>query len=258
MERISRTSYQKKAKQRRVQLKLAKLGIGILILLICVGFLYKYQQTKQRQSEFLQQYPIRGISLSQKNNYVDFNELKNKGVSFVYLRSGQGATYIDDDFDNNYSRSVGSGLKVGVYHQYGFDSPIKKQAENLEKIATDQTGDLPFRIDIDYYGEYTKDSVDKKVLQRRVNELVKILYQKYKRPVLLKTTSDNYQALAKIPHTEFWVTDSTREKQVKYKTFTKTAPLYENGENDGRHVVVFNGNKVQWERYINKLEKDGS
>ena len=61
-----------------------------------------------------------GVDLSQIEDYVDFNRLKNAGIDYVMLKIGQrgyssGQINIDENFVDNATRAYNAGLDIGVY-----------------------------------------------------------------------------------------------------------------------------------------------
>jgi len=77
-----------------------------------------------------------GIDVSKWNGNIDWNAVKNSGVSYVIIRCGyrgssQGALIKDSKFESNIKGAVNAGLKVGVYF---FTQAIDK-SEALEEAS---------------------------------------------------------------------------------------------------------------------------
>ncbi|WP_429971358.1 GH25 family lysozyme [Fructilactobacillus sp. Tb1] len=225
--------------------------IFIAIIFIILGHI---QANNQARARFFAKYPIRGVSLNQDSNYMDFNEFKQRGGSFVYIRSSQGTDYLDDNFNDNYSRSIGSGLKIGVYHQYGFGTSITGQEKNFSRAVDGQIGQLPIRIDIDYYGKYTDQTVNKQQLHQRIKQFVNYLYQRYDRPVLIKTNQTNYQTLKNIPHTQFMLHKGVAGANVTFNNLNSNDSFYKDGKSSDDSMAAYHGNKVQWKQYLERME----
>lgn len=63
---------------------------------------------------------VMGIDVSKWNGIIDWNAVKNSGVSYVIIRCGyrgssQGTLIVDPTFQNNIKGATEAGLKVGVY-----------------------------------------------------------------------------------------------------------------------------------------------
>ncbi len=94
-------------------------------------------------------YPVRGIDLSHHNGHVDFNAVRDAGISFVYLKATDGVGDVDPLFADNFARAKAAGLKVGVYHFFRTHRGGRQQAEVLLETVRDLDVDLPLAIDLE-------------------------------------------------------------------------------------------------------------
>lgn len=256
MSKLSRKAYQQQQRVSRRQKWMIIMG---LLLCLCVIGLLIFQHIagqRQQQKQFLTKHPVRGLIINQDDSYVDFTQVNQDGMKYAYLRASQGASFTDDNFNDNYSRSIGSGLKIGVYHQFGFGSSIKGQEKNFVESVGNNIGDLPIEIRISYYGNYNSHNVKPKKLFNDVNEMTAYLYHKYHRPVLLKTNQRNYEILKKIPHAQFAITGKQHAKNSKFIGLSNANQIYDNGKISEYEMSAFNGNKVKWEEYLKQLKSD--
>lgn len=79
---------------------------------------------------------ILGIDVSTWNGSIDWNKVKNSGVSYVIIRTGfrgstQGALVEDNRFRQNIQGATNAGLKVGVY----FFSQAVNEVEAVEEAS---------------------------------------------------------------------------------------------------------------------------
>ena len=79
---------------------------------------------------------ILGIDVSTWNGNIDWNKVKNSGVSYVIIRTGfrgstQGALVEDNRFRQNIQGATNAGLKVGVY----FFSQAVNEVEAVEEAS---------------------------------------------------------------------------------------------------------------------------
>ncbi len=77
-----------------------------------------------------------GIDVSKHNGSIDWNAVKNSGVSYVIIRCGyrgytQGSLIIDPKFEQNIKGATAAGLKVGVY----FFSQAVDEVEAVEEAS---------------------------------------------------------------------------------------------------------------------------
>ncbi|WP_054663711.1 GH25 family lysozyme [Lacticaseibacillus camelliae] len=123
--------------------------VGVLLAVTLValgGWLWTQRKTG------VAKYPVRGVVLSQSDGSADFQALQSSGVAFVYLKSTQGASFFDDSFATNYQQASGSGLEVGVYHYFSFDSDPGAQADYFAEKVGKNIGTLPIGLRVVFYG----------------------------------------------------------------------------------------------------------
>jgi len=58
----------------------------------------------------------RGIDISVWQGDIDFREVKRSGISYVYIRAGEGTSLIDSKFERNYKQAREEDMQVGFYH----------------------------------------------------------------------------------------------------------------------------------------------
>ncbi|MDB6024751.1 MAG: Endoglucanase [Verrucomicrobiales bacterium] len=52
---------------------------------------------------------------------LNWNTLKNDGISFAWGKASQGTTYVDDTFKTNVTKAKASGIVIGAYHFANYD-----------------------------------------------------------------------------------------------------------------------------------------
>ncbi|WP_283679115.1 GH25 family lysozyme [Lentilactobacillus sp. Marseille-Q4993] len=241
------------SQQRKSRQKTAKILIGFFVLafLIAGGWLIYHQH----QQKLLRMYPVKGVSITQSNGYIDFEELKNDGFSFVYLRASQGAMYSDDSFSSNFQRSQGSQLPIGVYHVFSFSSSVSDQFKNFSREVGYDTGSLPIAVSIQYYGDYNKSTLENDRVRDRIIKFVKLLRRYYKRPIMIWTNSEilgvlNIHVSRKY---QVWLTDGRLGRPNADATFMSAddhSPVKMGNQTTLLPETVFNGSKQKWHRYL--------
>lgn len=78
----------------------------------------------------------RGIDVSAYQGSIDWNKVKNSGISFVIIRCGfrgytQGGLILDSKYESYIKGATAAGLKVGIY----FFSQAKTEAEAVEEAS---------------------------------------------------------------------------------------------------------------------------
>ncbi len=102
---------------------------------------------------------IMGIDVSKYNGNIDWDAVKNSGVSYVIIRCGyrgytQGSIIIDSKFEQNIKGATNAGLKVGVY----FYSQAIDEVEAVEEasfvldVVKNYKITYPIFLDVEYSG----------------------------------------------------------------------------------------------------------
>ena len=102
-----------------------------------------------------------GIDVSHYQGSVGWSGVKAAGISFALAKASDGASYVDDQFANNWQGMKTAGIIRGAYHFYETqDDPIL-QAQNFENtVGSLGATDLPPVLDIETYnGAYGSASL---------------------------------------------------------------------------------------------------
>ncbi len=92
---------------------------------------------------------IKGVDLSNNNPISDLSTLAQNGVQYLYLKSTEGATFVDQLTPGRYGQAKSLGLKVGFYHFLVGTSTPEAQAENAYNATKNYTQDLVFMLDVE-------------------------------------------------------------------------------------------------------------
>jgi lysozyme len=92
---------------------------------------------------------VQGIDVSHAQQTVDWNEVRQAGKVFVFIKATDGITYTDPLFAANWSGAKAAGLLRGAYHFYETNDDPAAQAENFLNVVKLEPGDLPPVVDIE-------------------------------------------------------------------------------------------------------------
>ncbi|MCM1029717.1 MAG: hypothetical protein NC342_08970 [Pseudoflavonifractor sp.] len=127
-------------------MKLALLGLTLIMLPLAGGC------REEARGPSADTYPVRGIDVSVHNGEIDFERVREAGVSFAIIKATEGTDWQDRNLTRNYARARRAGLKVGLYHFFRFNTPGRLQALNLIEATATRPVDLPLVIDIEEFG----------------------------------------------------------------------------------------------------------
>ncbi|NMM65508.1 glycosyl hydrolase [Clostridium sp. P21] len=78
---------------------------------------------------------MKGIDVSNNDENIDFNQVKNAGYEIVYLKSTEGLTYNDNKMREFYEGCKANQLKIGFYHFLRKNDPTQEAIHFLNAIS---------------------------------------------------------------------------------------------------------------------------
>ncbi|KAF9051779.1 putative N,O-diacetyl muramidase [Panaeolus papilionaceus] len=100
-----------------------------------------------------QDVPQQGIDVSQHQSNIDWDAVRNKGVSFVYIKATTGDTFKSPAFASQYTGATNAGLIRGAYHvAFPDTSSGATQAKHFVSNGGDWSSDgrtMPGALDIE-------------------------------------------------------------------------------------------------------------
>lgn len=212
----------------------------LIVILLVIGLIGGVAIYHHYEISKLNQYPYRGVSVTQQDGYVDFFSLAKTGQKFVYIRASQGSIYTDNNFDNNYQRSQGSGLKIGVYHVFSFDSRPQTQFNNFKNQIATSVGTLPIAVQIK--GDQLLSSSQIKSLDWFVRRVRRF----YQRPVIIWT---NPKVAHQLKLGQNLINNHFNQHD-KIVVLSSKETLNLNGQDNNVTQFVFNGNGRNWRNFV--------
>ena len=101
-------------------------------------------------------YEIHGIDISHHQGTIDWRTLRERGlinetpIRFIMIKATEGASRVDENFEENFREAREYGFTRGAYHFYSVYSPAEKQAAFYIKHAKLENGDLPPVLDVEH------------------------------------------------------------------------------------------------------------
>lgn len=222
-----------------------------LIMLVVLGVV-GWHRWAAHQKQQLANYPVRGVTINQDSGYLDFQQLA-KRADFAYLQATSGATYTDDDFSDNYSRSQGASLKVGVVHTFSFTSSAARQYRHFHETVAQDTGTLPIMVAVSYYGKYNSNNTDMAVQGQKLKQLVSQLAWYHQGVIIFGTKQVLNQFVRPVlPNQDYWVAGGKltgHSSQVKMIEYDANGSVTQNGQALPVARSVFNGTQQVWQKF---------
>lgn len=116
-----------------------------------------------------------GIDVSGWQGEIDFSQVKNSGIDFVYIKSSEGQNTVDSYFRRNYEGARSNGLNIGFYH-YVRARTTEEAILEAEHFASTIAGTVPtckLAMDFENFGNLSTSEINEisKVFLERVQEL---------------------------------------------------------------------------------------
>jgi len=92
---------------------------------------------------------VQGIDVSHLQQTIDWNQVRQAGKLFAFIKATDGITWTDPLFTTNWAAARAAGLLRGAYHFYETDDDPTAQAEHFLSVVSLQPGDLPPVVDFE-------------------------------------------------------------------------------------------------------------
>ena len=159
---------------------------GIMAYLIWNGRILLNNPSKTR-------YPVRGVDVSHYQGEIDWKVLGRQDIDFAYIKATEGSSHVDEKFSQNWSESALSGLAVGAYHFFSFDSPAESQAQNFIQTVGKREGMLPPVVDFEFYGDKRSNPPPVSQAAEQLELMLEMLGEHYGVTPVIYATEETYE-----------------------------------------------------------------
>lgn len=136
-------------------------GVGMIFVYIWVFYYFFVGPTGFRwralygDANYPDGYEIHGIDISHYQGKIDWDELRGAQIDgcplrFVIIKSTEGASRVDDKFENNFYEAREHGFIRGAYHFWSNKSSAREQAYHFLSKVPLEDGDLPPVLDVEH------------------------------------------------------------------------------------------------------------
>ncbi|TGL59791.1 glycoside hydrolase family 25 protein [Leptospira jelokensis] len=163
--------------------------VSFLFLIVCsiyqmfdlglIWFVYPSQE----------QYPIKGIDVSNHQGKIDWSLVPKNEISFVYVKATEGGDFKDKSFLSNWSEAKKEGFKVGAYHFFTLCKPGIEQAKNfIETVPFDSLSLAPV-VDLEFEGN-CKERPNLENVQNEIQTFLDHVDSHFKKKTILYLTNE--------------------------------------------------------------------
>lgn len=168
-----------------------------LLLLISVFSALVWNGTILLNNPSQSRYPVRGVDVSRYQGQIDWNVLASNDISFAFIKATEGNSHVDSCFSYNYEEARKTGLRVGAYHFFSYDSEGQTQAEHYIAVVEKTDGMLPPVIDLEFYGAKEQNPPAQDQVRQELTIMLGRLEEYYgMKPIIYATEKSYKQYLA--------------------------------------------------------------
>jgi len=183
--------------------------IAISVFAICY---YLLIHSKKESSTFDKtKFTVRGVDISHHNPIIDWNEVHEQNIGFVYMKATGGISHLDRNYIYNYKAAKDKGIKAGSYHFYLFAASGEEQARHFIRTAKCESGDLYPAIDVEHSPDnpYSQDTAYISIVINELKVLENELYEYYGVHPLIYTNRDCHKLYINnnFPDNMIWMCD---------------------------------------------------
>lgn len=194
------------AKKKRRLFWLCGIGSGLL-LLAAAAFLLVWNGVILLNNPSRESYPVRGVDVSSYQGDIDWPLLASQGIDFAFIKATEGSGFVDPCFADNFAQARETGLRIGAYHFFSYDSPGETQADRFIETVPDVEGLLPPVIDVEFYGDKERNLPDREETQKQLGILIERLEAHYGLTPILYATEKSYALYIAhaFPSCDIWI-----------------------------------------------------
>lgn len=240
--------------------KLMMIVVSFIIVLCIVLFALVWNGVIILNSFSAGKYPVRGVDVSAYQGKIDWETLSSLDISFAFIKATEGSSFVDKCFEYNYNEAKKTGLAVGAYHFFSYDSEGKTQAGNFINTVIPYDGMLPPVIDLEFYGDKEKNPPEREYVDSELKAMLGMLEEHYNLKPIIYATEKSYRLYLSGDYEEYdiWIRNVITKPKLsdkrdwKFWQFTNREQL--NGYSGVEKYIdvnVFNGSRADFNEYLN-------
>lgn len=201
-------------------------------------------------------YPVRGVDVSHYQEEIDWPVLAGEGITFAYIKATEGSSHVDDRFAGNWESAGKTGLDVGAYHFFSFDSPGMAQAEHYIGQVGTREGMLPPVVDVEYYGDKKVNPPPEEPVRAELQGMLDRLEEQYGVMPVVYSTEEVWEKYLKGYFDQYplWIrnvfTRPVSSADWTLWQYTNRGRLKGyTGAEEFIDINVFRGDEAEWEQW---------
>ncbi len=232
---------------------------GAIFIILIVLFLFVWNGVILLNGASAAKYPVKGVDVSAYQGDINWEILSSQNISFAFIKATEGSSFVDKYFHFNYAQAKKTGLAVGAYHFFSYDSSGVTQAENFINTVIPYDGMLPPVIDLEFYGDKEKNPPERGDVDVELKGMLDELEKHYGVKPIIYATEKSYALYLSGDYREYdiWIRNVitkpqlSDEREWNFWQFTNRERLdgY-TGEEKYIDMNVFNGSVEAFHQYL--------
>ena len=156
---------------------------------------------------FAGKYKVTGVDVSHYQGTIDWEKLAGQNLEFTFIKATEGSGHLDEFFYDNWREAGKTGLCIGAYHFFSFDSDGKNQAEFYIDTVGNLNGKMVPMVDVEFYGDKRSNPPEKEEVIKQLGEMLETLEEYYQLKPVIYTTYKVYNKYIKDEFEEYplWI-----------------------------------------------------
>jgi lysozyme len=130
---------------------------------------------------------LKGIDVSHWQGDINWEQVRNSGVEFAFIKATEGSHYVDPLLRKNAQEAIKAHLNVGFYHfaRFNNEGAVKAEAHHFIKTIHQETSQLPHVLDLE-----VTNGLDKTELSRLAKAFLDLVHAETGKDVMLYTNTN--------------------------------------------------------------------
>jgi lysozyme len=207
--------------------------------------------------------PIQGVDVSYWQGDIHWNQVRDAGISFAYIKATEGGDYVDPKFLDNWHSAKRAGVARGAYHFIYWCRPAYEQALWFMLNVPQDPEALPPVLDLEWNSasKTCPGKVPRAEALKRIKTLLDAMESHTgKQPIIYTDPKFHHEVLeGEFTNYLFWLRsvaaephDVYRDRHWAFWQFTTTGKVP--GVDGKVDRNSFNGTRDDWDRVLKWLE----
>lgn len=235
-------------------MKVLKKIIILLVLLVGGFFLFHwlyYSGTIRFNYPSNKSFPVKGIDISHHQGTIDWAELAEEDVSFIFIKATEGGDFKDPRFKKNWNDATKNNYDVSAYHYYSMCKSGEEQANNLISTVPELHNNFAPVVDLEFDNN-CNSSITNEKFHQEFSIFIELLQAHYHKSPIIYLTYNFYEKYIEGNYLDcpLWFRDIYKEPKLTNRKW-QFWQFANRGHLDGIEgfvdLNVFNGSKEEYE-----------